>query len=224
VSISEADIKLLWGRAAGFCSRPGCGIDLTRLPEASKAYSVGEMAHVIARSAGGPRGDGTGGGDTYDNLILLCPTDHRDVDKAEGEFPPELLHEWKRTHEARTRAFGSEQSFQSAEALGKAVRALLAKNHAIWREFGPASNAAQNDPVSNVHALWELRRADRIVPNNRTIMNMVGANESLLTEAQLAAFAEFCVHAESFEVHVHSAIDTYPLFPPSFAEAFSHEQ
>jgi hypothetical protein len=41
MAILEADIKLLWGRAAGICSRPGCQEDLTRLVEGSKNYNVG---------------------------------------------------------------------------------------------------------------------------------------------------------------------------------------
>lgn len=222
--ISEADIKLLWGRAAGMCSRPGCGIDLTSLPEGRDAYTVGEMAHVIARSASGPRGDGKGGNDTYANLVLLCPTDHRHVDKApDGEFPPELLHQWKNAHEKRIRALGSEQRYETITDLSKAVRALLAKNYAIWKSLGPRSSAAANDPSSNLHVIWELRRADSIVPNNRKIMNYIKANEHLLEDRQIAAFAEFCVHAEAYEAHVHSPVDAYPIFPVSFEEAFANE-
>lgn len=225
MSISEADIKLLWGRAAGMCSRPGCGIDLTNLPEGRDAYTVGEMAHVIARSAAGPRGDGKGGDDSYSNLILLCPTDHRHVDKApDGEFTTELLHEWKATHEDRIRSLGSEQQYETSDALAKAVRTLLAKNHAIWKSLGPMSEAASKDPSSNVHTIWELRRADTIVPNNRTITNMIKANEGLLDEAQMAAYAEFCVHAAAYEAHVQSPIDAYPNFPKSFEEVFAHER
>lgn len=205
------------------CSRPGCGIDLTSLPEGRDAYTVGEMAHVIARSAKGPRGDGRGGNDSYSNLILLCPTDHRHVDKApEGEFPPEFLHQWKNGHEKRIRSLGSEQRYEKIGDLAKSVRTLLARNRAVWKSLGPKSSAAIKDPSSNLHAIWELRRADTIVTNNRTIMNLIRANESLLDEAQIGAYAEFCVHAEAYEAHVHSPIDAYPIFPASFEEAFQH--
>ena len=223
MAISEADIKLLWGRAAGMCSRPGCGIDLTSLPEGRGAYTVGEMAHVIARSASGPRGDGKGGEDSYSNLILLCPTDHRHVDKApEGEFSAELLHEWKEAHEERVRLLGSEQRYETNEALTKAVRALLSRNYAAWKSLAPMSDAASKDPGSNAYAIWELRRADTIVPNNRTIVNMVKVNGNLLDENQTVAFADFCVHADAYEAHVQSPIDAYPTFPKNFEEAFAH--
>jgi hypothetical protein len=183
------------------------------------------MAHVIAHSAKGPRGDGKGGDNSYTNLILLCPTDHRHVDKApDGEFPAELLHDWKATHEARIRSLGSEQQHETIGTLAKAVRSLLAKNHAAWKSLGPTSDAASNDPSSNVHAIWELRRADTVVPNNRAIMNLINANESLLNEKQIAAFAEFCIHADAYEVHVQNPIDAYPIFPKSFEEAFANDQ
>ncbi len=222
LAISEADIKLLWGRAGGMCSRPGCGIDLTSLPEGRDAYTVGEMAHVIARSATGPRGDGKGGDNTYANLVLLCPTDHRHVDKApEGEFSAEVLLGWKEAHERRVRSLGSERRFDSVANLSKAVRLLLSKNYAIWKAFGPMSDAATADPGSNAFAIWELRRADTIVPNNRTIMNLVEANEGLLDDEQVKAFADFRVHADAYEAHVNTPIDAYPTFPKNFEEAFS---
>src|SRR2546427_94615 len=97
---SISDTKLLWGRAAGRCSKPRCGDHVTRYAVRGEDYLVGEMAHMIAQARHGPRGDGEGGDDSYDNLILLCPTHHREVDKApDDEFPVELLREWKAKHE-----------------------------------------------------------------------------------------------------------------------------
>ena len=103
-----ADVALLWGRAAGRCSAPDCGVELTLdLPIAGRLV-VGERAHVISRSPRGPRGEGQRhGANTYDNLILLCPTHHRAVDKAPDDHPPELLHAWKADHEERVRAHGT---------------------------------------------------------------------------------------------------------------------
>lgn len=224
MAVTEADIKLLWGRAAGLCSQPGCGTDLTNSSEAGRAYSVGEMAHVIAKSAQGPRGDGEGGDDSYANLILLCPTHHRHIDKApEGTFPAYLLHKWKSDHETRIRSLGSERRFESIQGLTKAIRALLSKNYATWKALGPSSPAALDDPSSNLHTIWELRRADTVVPNNRAIMNMIKANEDLLSPSQITAFADFCVHATAYEAHVQSPVDAYPTFPKNFNEAFVDE-
>lgn len=221
MSISEGDIKLLWGRAAGMCSRPDCGADLTRLVDGGENYNVGEMAHVIAHSPSGPRGRNDAGSDAYDNLILLCPTHHRDIDKAPaGLFPVEMLHSWKTKHEERIRRIGQEQRFSTAEELKQAIAALLAENYEIWKRFGPKSEIAEKNPSSNAHRVWELRRLDRLVPNNRRIINLVRANQELLEKRQRVAFAEFVAHAEAFEEHVYDRLDVYPLFPNSFSEAF----
>jgi hypothetical protein len=88
MSLSSKDIKKLWGLAAGRCSRPGCSEVCIKFLAADPTV-IGEMAHVIAKKPGGPRGVVTGGEDTYENLVLLCPTHHTEVDKSPpGAFPP----------------------------------------------------------------------------------------------------------------------------------------
>jgi hypothetical protein len=221
MAISDKDIKLLWGRASGRCSKPGCGVDLTKEVEGGDDYVIGEMAHVIARRPGGPRGRNGAGDDTYANLLLLCPTHHREVDKApEGTFPAEMLHEWKRDHEGRIRNIGSTERFKCFDGLAAAIRMLLAENRVTWETLGPKSEVTQRSPNSNAHRMWELRRADRIVPNNRRIVNMIRANQHLLGPAQVEPFAAFVNHAEAYEENVYERLDEYPLFPQQFAQAF----
>ncbi|HEX8104880.1 MAG TPA: tetratricopeptide repeat protein [Solirubrobacteraceae bacterium] len=100
-----ADVALLWGRAAGRCSAPDCGIELTlEMPNAGR-FIVGEHAHIIPRSPRGPRGDGRhAGSDSYENRVLLCPTHHRIADRAPDDHPREVLLAWKTSHEERVRA------------------------------------------------------------------------------------------------------------------------
>ena len=81
MAITEKDIKKLWGLAAGRCSRPGCDESCIKFLSSDPTI-IGEMAHVVAHSPIGPRASATGGADTYDNLILLCPTHHTEIDKA----------------------------------------------------------------------------------------------------------------------------------------------
>lgn len=100
MAISDKDIKLLWGRAAGHCSVPGCPEDLTRYLARSGDIVLGEMAHVIGRKPGAARSDGAVADNSYENLILLCPNHHTLVDKASADHPAELLHTWKQDWEA----------------------------------------------------------------------------------------------------------------------------
>ena len=128
MTISVADNKLLWGRAAGICSNPTCRHDLTIMLE-DGSLNVGEMAHIIARSEGGARGETKGGSDKYTNLILLCPTCHRMIDKApSGQYPVEMLLDWKVEHEAKIRAKGSAIGFKNLAELKRAVSRKLAEN------------------------------------------------------------------------------------------------
>src|ERR1019366_7390554 len=44
----------------------------------------------------------------FDNLILLCSACHTIIDKAEHDFPDQLLASWKRDHEERlAKIFGA---------------------------------------------------------------------------------------------------------------------
>ena len=77
MTISSKDIKKLWGLAAGRCSCPGCSEACIKFFRDGDPTVIGEMAHVVAKKPGGPRGVVSGGDDTYENLVLLCPTQDR---------------------------------------------------------------------------------------------------------------------------------------------------
>lgn len=222
MAISAVDTKILWGRAGGRCSKPGCGEDLTALVHTGR-YIVGEMAHVIGSKPTAARGTPQGGEDTYDNLILLCPTHHTHIDKApEGTYPVELLHEWKRSHEEILSQAGKTTKCENFEKLRTAIARLLISNKSIFDSYGPRSAIAQSDPTSNAYLLWELRRIDRILPNNQKILNVIDANIDLVSDmSALHAIEKFRIHAESYEKHVYHRLDSYELFPIEFSEIFS---
>jgi hypothetical protein len=83
--------------------------------EGSKAL-VGEECHIVSPRADGPRGTpqttANPAPDGYENLILLCPSDHSRVDQLTDEFTVARLHEIKADHESwvRTRLGGSATS------------------------------------------------------------------------------------------------------------------
>jgi hypothetical protein len=221
MTISDIDTKVLWGRAAGICSNPACKVDLTLATESNQVFNVGEMAHIIAKNEGGPRGLTGGGGDTYANLILLCPTCHRTIDKAPpNTYSEEMLHDWKRTHESRIRDAGKEKIFPHIDALKQFCALILAENKSIWENLGPNSGAAKSNPSSNIQKVWELRKLDKIIPNNKIIQNTIQANIGLLDKDMLESFLMFKLHASSFEASQYDRLDQYTLFPTKFADLF----
>lgn len=93
------DVKLLWGRSGNRCAFPGCKIELT---SSGSLQAIGEIAHIIAKSKDGPRGDEEliiEQRDDYKNLILLCPTHHKIIDTEIDKYSVSELKKIKKTHE-----------------------------------------------------------------------------------------------------------------------------
>lgn len=221
MSISDADISLLWGRAAGHCSYPGCAEDCSVYLKKTGHTILGEMAHVIARSAAGPRGAASvANRDGYENLILLCPTHHTLVDKAPADFPAEELTRWKAEHEARVSAALTAPIFSARKDLYDFAARLLSQNGLIHGQFGPESQAAKENPLSEGAVLWRLRKCDTVIPNN---MRIVGAFERSATAVPIndwKIFEKFREHAFAFQQNTYNPVDgnAVPRFPPEFGE------
>ena len=90
--ILNKDIKKLYSRSAGRCNI--CNMDLVE-----DKVQIGEMAHIIAKSYSGPRGIQDTIDNSYDNLILLCPTHHTIVDKNPEKYTIEVLKSIKDKYE-----------------------------------------------------------------------------------------------------------------------------
>ena len=82
--VPEKTKLLLWGKAAGRCEYDGCNTLLYRDTTTAAEFNIAYIAHIIAASADGPRGDAVLSPqlkDNIDNLMLLCDTCHRRVDR-----------------------------------------------------------------------------------------------------------------------------------------------
>ncbi len=223
--IKERDLKLLWGRAAGRCAYPGCNCELTCFIE-NENCTIGEMAHIISHSPNAVmRNDGIGGDNSYENLILLCPTHHALIDKEEfkHKYTEEILKEWKRQHEQKVYNFCSVPQFGSWNEIRIEILKRLLENRMIWKHYGPNSQEATSKPISNTITIWELRRVDTIIPNNERILHIIDNHTHLLpqTLAFLNAVEEFRIHTLSYKKHVYDGpIEGYARFPTNFEEFF----
>lgn len=219
MGLSEKDIKKLWGLAAGRCSEPTCGIDCLVFLDENDPTVIGEMAHIIAKKPNGPRGINDGGDDTYENMILLCPTHHRIIDKApENKFPPSLLLEWKISHEKNIRESINVVRYPSSREMALAIKRLLIKNYRIWNDFGPESETAKKNPISNIAQYWSLQKLSTIVPNNRKIIGIIERHEDMFEIEDYEICCEYISHANLFEQNCYSILETSKRFPQQFKE------
>ncbi len=219
MAISEKNLKKLWGLAAGRCSRPGCEELLIKFLCNEDPTVIGEMAHVISRKAGGPRGVSGGGDDSYENLILLCPTHHTEVDKAPKEvFTATVLHEWKQKHEENIRQVLQSPRYADRTQLATTIKRLLIANKAAWQQFGPDSKEAIRNPLSSSHKIWTLKKLSTIVPNNRKIICIIERNQDLFDMKDFPSCMDFVQHAEGFEGNCYIRAEGIPRFPTSFEE------
>ena len=93
----------LWVKAAGRCEFWGCNEPVWRNNLTLSDGNFGEVAHIIAASPDGPRGNEESADlrIDYSNLMLLCQRCHKEIDDDPARYSAELLRQWKQEHENR---------------------------------------------------------------------------------------------------------------------------
>lgn len=98
MSIPASVAKVLYAKSGNRCAFPNCNCQLT----GDKNQS--EMAHIISEKINGPRhipNYNNGDYDTVDNIILLCPNHHVEIDSYPEKYPVYTLIEMKKAHESK---------------------------------------------------------------------------------------------------------------------------
>ena len=93
----------LFGKSAGRCEFSGCNKLVWRNDLTLTDGNFGEVAHIIAASEDGPRGNEKSADlqIEFDNLMLVCQKCHKEIDDNPETYPAKLLSEWKWKHEDR---------------------------------------------------------------------------------------------------------------------------
>lgn len=105
---ADPHVVELWIRAGGRCEFQGCNDYLLQDKLTTNKAKLADIAHIAARSAKGPRGDGLmpiSKRNGIENLFLACMKHHRMIDNKSlvSKFPKELLLQYKQVHEERIR-------------------------------------------------------------------------------------------------------------------------
>lgn len=146
----------LWARAAGRCQYRGCNQDLVGdLISGNDDALFGFIAHVVADSATGPRGDLVRSprlAKSLDNLMLLCSVHHKliDVDDLDGH-PEPLLLAMKAEHEARVALLAGIDEDRASHVLrfGASIgtNEALVSTRAIFTAMPPDHHPASQQTI-----------------------------------------------------------------------------
>ena len=120
-TIPPKTIVQLWVMSGGRCEYEGCNKALWRDDLTLTKMNRGYIAHIVADSPGGPRGqEGLSEKLSKDisNLMLMCDKHHSLIDKEQvEEHPVERLKEMKRIHENRIEINTSIKEEKQSEVL-----------------------------------------------------------------------------------------------------------
>jgi hypothetical protein len=99
-------VARVWSRAAGRCEFFGCNELVWKDSLTNQDVHHGKIAHIVAFSPDGPRGDPLLSpklAKEPDNLMLVCSKHHELIDdkRKEAKYPVKLLTDYKARHEAR---------------------------------------------------------------------------------------------------------------------------
>jgi len=194
-----AETKLrLFASAAGYCQHPHCLKPLFPVAMGGDKH-IAEMAHMISHGKSGPRSeerlDEDEGVNSFENLILLCPTCHTIIDKEPGGYSRETLMSWKINHLSALTHKQGIRFYEERGELRNIVIAAFAENKAIWKKYAPSEGEAFDcNPEAEVAKLWDQRMRSVILPNHFLMQEIIKVNAGHLTETERETFALYQEH------------------------------
>lgn len=96
----------LFARAAGRCQFKGCNKWLFTEKLTFTSLNASNIAHIVASSPDGPRGNEIEShelANNIDNLMLVCREHHKLIDDRPAEYTSDILRRMKETHEIAVR-------------------------------------------------------------------------------------------------------------------------
>lgn len=123
MGVSQKTRLTLWTRSAGRCEYEGCNKPLLGdLLSGKDELNDGYVAHIVAETPGGPRGDEKRSlelADSVENLMLMCNAHHRLIDHPQTwrEYPEDRLLAMKAAHERRIELVTDIQPDRSTHVL-----------------------------------------------------------------------------------------------------------
>lgn len=169
-AVTDTTIKVLYGTAFR-CGRPMCRKPLYLYDNETGLRTLNsEVAHIHARSSGGPRFVvmDREKNRAFENLILLCMEDHALVDDNPERFPADMLREWKATQlseceKLNYRPYGSLSDQEVEEVQRRSIESEEIRSDSLLRlvrsveQLRLVSLSARNKPAK-VAQTWKVAR------------------------------------------------------------------
>ncbi len=171
--------RKLCAESMGRCMNPECRAELFK-----KNGDVVEKAHITPYCKTAEN--------TYENLVILCPTCHTDFDKNDA-FEPEQVKSWKQTRKAEVEKFFNKK-YATFEELQKHVAPILSENKSIY----------ENYYLNDQRTLWD-KLEGKILANNRKLKIILENNLDLIQKhpnesySNLKIVQRLLMHIEEFE-------------------------
>lgn len=225
-AISTKTKLRLFSEAAGHCQRPEC-LEPLFPREMGGDKHIAEMAHVIPYGKTGPRHEERPidefEPDSYENLILLCPTCHTIIDKEPGSYSRSTLIGWKNSHLLTLAQKQGIQSYELRSQVREVLVAAFAENKAIWKELAPVDGSSfEYDPESEAAETWKQRMRGVILPNHFRIEAIIKANLRHMTETELEIFSQYKEHVRGLsERHICGISGTAIRYPAEMEGIFA---
>lgn len=157
-------LAALWAVSNGRCYAPGCPLPVVFEVRPGVYQKSSQVAHIFGVRPGAARYRGEMSADVRDsfaNLLILCTAHHEEVDAkgAEQRYPPELLKEWKRQHEAADGSVLKHLTFPDTDELMKVLVELaeppLARLEAVTRRL-------EESGMATAEVVSELKQIARV--------------------------------------------------------------
>jgi hypothetical protein len=143
--------RLLIAMSGGRCAYPGCDVDLIVGSKDDPRF-IGQIAHIVSGKGRGPRPDPTLPREqinTIHNVLVLCPTHHAEVDRAESVWTPNELRRIKQEHEE---AMQSARGWTHWKASYAALHYMnLPRLAALAALYGTPLQITSQDKLSHDH-------------------------------------------------------------------------
>lgn len=174
--IPERVTNLLWSRAAGRCQYEGCNAILSRDILTKKAYNSAYVAHIVAAEPNGPRGDVVLSPELcqeFDNLMLMCDSHHRLIDKVDvSGHPAERLKSMKRSHESLIERltdfqgkgetdillFGANIGNQQVKLTYEDARETINDTHYPASQYAIELGLSNSGLLDHLGSFWEFKK------------------------------------------------------------------